>query len=101
MDHLEQELRAALKKTDPSPFFEAKVLAAAARQARARKTTLRMRWFTAVIATVLVVMGVFWQHQRAVEERARGEAAKARLMLALRITGEKLDEIQEKVNQVQ
>ncbi len=98
MDHLEQELTAALKKTDPSPFFEAKVLAAAARQARARKTTLRWRWFTAVMAMVLVMVGVFWQHQRAVEERARGEAAKARLMMALRITARKLDEIRERVD---
>jgi hypothetical protein len=97
MDHLEQELKSALKKTDPSPFFEAKVLAAAARQARARKTTLRMGWFTALVAMALVILGVFWQHQRAVEERARGEAAKARLMLALRITAQKLDEIREKV----
>ena len=101
MDHLEQELNAALKKTDPSPFFEAKVLAAAARQARARKTTLRLRWFTAIAALALVIMGVFWQHRQAVEERARGEAAKEKLMLALRITAEKLDEIQEKVNHAQ
>jgi hypothetical protein len=98
MDHLEEELRAALSRTDPSPFFEAKVLAAADRQSRARKTALRLRWFTAIVAMALVVMGVFWQHQRAVQERARGEAAKARLMLALRLTGAKLDEIREKVD---
>jgi hypothetical protein len=98
MDHLEQELKAALKKTDPSPFFEARVLAAANRQAGARKTTLRLRWFTAIVAMALVVMGVFWQHRQAVQERARGEAAKARLMLALRLTGAKLDEIREKVD---
>ncbi len=94
MDHLEQELKAALKKTDPSPFFEARVLAAAANR---RKSTLRLRWFTAILAMALVVIGVFWQHQRAVEQ-ARGEAAKARLMLALRLTGAKLEEIREKVD---
>ncbi len=98
MDPLEQELKAALKKIDPSPFFESRVVAAANRQARARKTTLRMRWFTAILAMALVVIGVFWQHRRAVEEEARGQAAKARLMLALRITSAKLDEIQEKVD---
>ncbi len=94
MDHLEQELKAALKKTDPSPFFEAKVLAAG----RAKKSALRLRWYTAIVAMTLVVMGVFWQHEQAVQERAKGEAAKARLMLALRITSAKLDEIQEKVD---
>jgi hypothetical protein len=101
MDPLEQELKAALQKIDPSPFFESRVLAAANRQAHGRKTTLRMRWFTATAALALVVVGVFWQHQRAVEETARGQAAKARLMVALRITSTKLDEIQEKVDRVQ
>ncbi len=98
MDPLEQELKAALKKMDPSPFFESRVMAAANRQARERKTTLRMRWFTAILAMALVIIGVFWQHRRAVEEQARGQQAKARLMLALRITSAKLDEIQEKVD---
>ena len=44
MDHLEQELKAALKKTDPSPFFEAKVLAAANRQARDSHGPLKDPW---------------------------------------------------------
>jgi hypothetical protein len=98
MDPLEQELKAALRKIDPSPFFESKILAAANRQARQRKTNLRMRWSMAILALALVIAGVFWQHQRAVEEAARGQQAKARLMLALRITSAKLDEIQEKVD---
>jgi hypothetical protein len=98
MDDLEQQLKAALKKTGPSPFFESKVLAAAARQARGHKLTLRMRWAAALAAAAMVVMGVSWQHERAVEEQARGQAAKARLMQALKITSAKLDEIQEKVD---
>jgi hypothetical protein len=98
MDRLEQELKAVLKKTEPSPFFEARVVAAAGRQARGRRAALRFRWFSAILAMALVVMGVFWQQQQRYQERARGEAAKARLMLALRITGAKLDEIREKVD---
>lgn len=97
MDDLEQELRAALKKTEPSPFFASRVIAAAGRQARERNTTWRIRWISAVTATVLVAAGGVWQHQRDLEQ-ARGEQAKARLMLALRLTSAKLDEIQEKVN---
>jgi hypothetical protein len=98
MDPLEQELKAALRKIDPSPFFESKVLAAANRQALERKTNLRMRWSMAILALALVIAGVFWQQERAREEQAQGEAAKARLMMALRITSAKLDEIQEKVD---
>jgi hypothetical protein len=97
MDRLEQELKAVLKKTEPSPFFEGRVLAAAGRQARGRTAKLRLRWASAMVAMALVVMGVFWQHQRDLEQ-ARGQEAKARLMLALRITGAKLDEIREKVD---
>jgi hypothetical protein len=98
MDHLERELRAVLKRSDPSPFFEAKVIAAASREARGRRSALGFRWASAILAMTLVVAGVFWQQERAAEERARGEAAKARLMLALRITSAKLDEIREKVD---
>jgi hypothetical protein len=101
MDPLEQELKAALKPIDPSPFFESRVLAAATRQARERRTTLRMRWSTAIAALALVIVGVLWQQERSREEQARGQAAKARLMMALRITSAKLDEIQEKVDHVQ
>ncbi len=98
MDDLEQQLKAALGKTDPSPFFEAKVLAAAARQGRERRTAWRMRWVAATATVAMVVAGVFWQHQQAVEQQARGEAAKARLMLALKVTSAKLDEIRDRVD---
>jgi hypothetical protein len=97
MDPLEQELKAALKKIDPSPFFEARVVAAAGRQARERKVTMRIRWASALVAMALAVAGVFYLHQRE-QEQARGQEAKARLMLALRITSAKLDEIREKVD---
>jgi hypothetical protein len=100
MDDLEQELRSAMRKTDPSPFFEAKVLAAAGRQARDRRAVLRTRWAAAMATAAMVITGAFWQYQH-VEEQARGEAAKARLMLALRVTSAKLDEIREKVDDAQ
>lgn len=96
MDDLEQQLRDAFRKSDPSPYFESKVLAAAARRGRERRTAGRMRWVAAMAA--IVVAGVFWQHQHAVEEQARGEAAKARLMLALKVTSAKLDEIRDRVD---
>ena len=98
MDDLEQQLRDALRKSDPSPFFESKVLAAAGRQRRERRTAGRMRWVAAMATAAMVVAGVFWQHQQTVEEQARGEAAKARLMLALKVTSAKLDEIRDRVD---
>jgi hypothetical protein len=100
MDELERELKAALQRSDPSPFFEGKVLAAARRAEAGRRSAWRTRW-TAVLATAaMLVAGVVWQHERDVE-RARGERAKAQLMLALKITSAKLNEIQQKVDHVQ
>jgi hypothetical protein len=100
MDDLERELRAALERRDPSPFFEGKVVAAARRAESGRRSAWRTRWTAALATAAMLVAGVVWQHQRELE-RARGEAAKAQLMLALRITSAKLQEIQQKVGHVQ
>ena len=98
MDDFEKQLAEALKRKDPSPGFEARVLAAA----RAQKTRTwswsmpRLRWAAALAMAVLVVGGLEYRRESA--ERAAGEAAKARLELALKITSEKLKMIQDRVN---
>jgi hypothetical protein len=97
MEDLEKQLKAAFVKIDPSPGFEAKVVSTAGRRSEvAPGFRVRARWLTAVAAAVLVAAGAVWQ-----QEVARGEAAKARLMLALKITGAKLQEIQQKVDHAQ
>ena len=107
MDDLEQQLRNALARKDAPDWFEAKVMAAIRRdgalpsQRHARRPILRWRLATALLATVLVIGGVTWRHERAVEERAAGEAAKARLELALKITRVKLQRIEQKLNEVE
>jgi hypothetical protein len=98
MDDFEKQLAEALKRKDPSPGFEARVMAAA----RTRKTRTwswsmpRLRWAAALAMTVLVIGGL--EYRREAAERAAGEAAKARLELALKITSEKLKMIQDRVN---
>jgi hypothetical protein len=94
---LEQQLKAALARKDPSPFFEARVLAAAKRQGQARHANFRMWWASAVAASLLIVTGSAWQYEKAVRERAAGEDAKARLELALKVTSVKLQRISMKV----
>jgi len=96
MDDFEKQLQGALRRKEPSPFFEARVLGAVKRQARERRASIRMWWATAVAAVLIVVAGSAWQHQRAREEAA-GKEAKARLELALRITSVKLQKISQKV----
>jgi hypothetical protein len=97
MTDFEDQLRKALKREEPSPFFEARVVAAAQRDARSRSTILRWRWMSAIAAGVLVMTGVVFEHRRA-EERERGEAAKAQLLLALKITQTKLEKIETKMD---
>ena len=105
MDDLERQLKDALARKDPPDWFEAKVMAAAAREPRrARGWWERwlggpaLKWATAALA-VIAVTGIAWQRERLDEERIAGEAAKAKLELALRITSEKLQLIEQKIQQ--
>ena len=107
MDDFEQQLKQALARKEPPAWFEAKVMAAAAREPERRKSWWgtwfaagRLRWATAGLATVMMVGGIAWQREREEEERAAGEQAKAKLELALKITGAKLRQIEERVTAV-
>jgi hypothetical protein len=98
---LERQIKDALQKKEPSPFFEARVLGAAKRQAREHRASARMWWASAVTAALLVMTGSAWQYQRAQQEQAAGKQAKARLELALKITSVKLQQISQKVEGIQ
>ncbi len=94
MEDFEQQLRNALARKDEPTSFEAKVFAAIA----AGKPAPKVPWhWEALAASVLVVAGVWGQHQQSVRERAAGEAAKARLQLALKVTVTELSKIQQTV----
>ncbi len=107
MTRLEDELRNALRRENPPEDFAAKVLARAAEQAWARRPWWpagfelpRLRWAAAaVLCLILAVAGLEYWNART--ERTRGEKAKAQLMLALRITGSKLQLAQHKVQEIQ
>ncbi len=101
MDDFEKQIQQALSRKDPSPFFEARVLAAAKRDAQARRANWRMWWASAVAASLLIVTGSAWQYEKGVQERAAGEQAKARLELALKVTSVKLQKISQKVDAIQ
>jgi hypothetical protein len=84
MDWLEDELKQALGRKQPSPDFEARVTAAAGR----RPVLVMPRWLAAA-AALLVITGAgagYRYHQ--------GHVAKEQVMLAMRITGSKLNRIQ-------
>jgi hypothetical protein len=94
--NLDDELRSALQRRQPSPDFTARVLArVAAGSARpavrpwpSRPVT---RWVAALAASLLLTAGALeYRHHQ-------GERAKAQVMLAVRIAGSKLNKAQKKV----
>lgn len=106
-DRLNDELRRALGREDPPIGFEARLMARLSSESR--RETGFARWFrfprlrlplmtrlafTAVVCLV-VVAGVQLERQR--QERIEGEAAKEKLMQALRVTGTELQSVREKV----
>jgi hypothetical protein len=103
MNRLENELRNAMKREEPPEGFAERVLARAAGTKQISRTNILMRpafrWASAgAMCVLLAVAGMEYRHAK--QEQARGEAAKAQLMLALRITADKLQLAQEKVQQI-
>ena len=85
MDWLEEELKQALARKEPSPDFFASVIGR-------RKTNLVMmtrRWIAAAAAAVVVMVGAGESYRW-----HRGQVAKEQVMLAMRIAGGKLNRVQ-------
>ena len=108
--NIEDKLRVALRRQHAPEGFDDRILACVTRESPVPRTASRDPWFRrrtqplmrwAALATVSVAMIVGSVHYRNVRrERAQGEAAKQRLMLALRIAGSKLQLAKSKVIQI-
>jgi hypothetical protein len=93
--NLEDELRLALRRKEPSPEFTERVLARVAGVPARRAPRPWMRWVAAMAASILLAGllaagGMGYQQYR-------GERAKSQVLLALRIAGGKLNKAQKKV----
>lgn len=101
IDDFERELREQLTAREAPEGFADRVMARVAVREKVRE---RRRWFrqpvwqwAAVTALAAVVAaGVGLQHER--EQRREGEEARAQVMLALRITGTTLRDVERKIN---
>jgi hypothetical protein len=96
--NLEDELKLALRRQEPSPDFTERVLARVAAPARRAPRTFQpwqqpmIRWVAPVAAALLLAAGgTEYRHYR-------GERAKAQVLLAVRIAGSKLSKAQRKVH---
>lgn len=111
MNPLEQALKDALRREAAPENLASEVLARVAQRDSTRKT-YGNPWFNfffffqpivrwAAFATVAICLAAGGVHYRTVQrERAKGEAAKQQLMLALRIAGSKLQLAKERVNEI-
>jgi hypothetical protein len=102
MKRLEKELLNAMRSEEPPEGFVERVLARTTETKHSSWTGLftrrNLKWALACsVFLVLVIAGI--EYRRAQEEHARGEAAKAQLMLALRIASVQIQYVQSKINQ--
>ena len=100
---LERELREAFRRTEAPAGFSARVLERTVGRRSGEETPgawwrrPALAWSLASVMVVAAVGGTeLW---RAHEERVEGERAKAQLMLALRITGQKVQFAQSKLRE--
>lgn len=84
-DDFELHLRAALQRKDPPPGFAQRTVARAAAQPTPRRA---MRTWVALALAATLLVAFAGVHR--VRERQRAEEAKQQLMLALKITSQKL-----------
>lgn len=96
-EHLENELRAALRRQEPSADFAERVLAKTHPAGSSPRPIFRLRWAAAALAACAMLGIGLTEYRERREERQRGLEAKQELMQAMRITGSKLRLAQEKV----
>jgi hypothetical protein len=108
MNDMDEQLKRALRRSDPSEGFADRVLMLLAQQrtealGRERSWNLwpRLRWATALAVLVLVVTGIAYRVRERRDEEREARAAKQQVMLALRITGSKLRIAKQKVKAVE
>lgn len=99
MDRMEEKLKQALQRRDPSPDFSARVMARIAEEKERRAESPWWRtWLTpaAALALLLLVAGAGY-HQHT--QRQRALEARDQLLQALQITGTKLNHVSRMVQQ--
>ncbi len=84
--NLEDELRAALRREEPSPGFSERVIARVEPRPRVTLIRPRLAWAMAMAAMLAVLIGVTVEMRQKKAERAGRDA-----VIALRIAAEKLN----------
>jgi len=97
MSQFERDLRESLRRREPPAGFAEKVLART-REVRAHRT-ISWRWLGAAASVVLMIGATLFIQEK--QRQAEGEKAKEQLMVAFRITGAKVRDIQARFDAIQ
>jgi hypothetical protein len=91
--NLEDELKAALRREDPSPGFAQRVVARAKATPRSSRPIFRMVWAAALAAMLAIGFTAAYEYRQMKAERASRDA-----VIALRIAADKLNMARDKVS---
>jgi hypothetical protein len=97
MEPFEEELKRALTRCEPPDGFTERLAARIAALPPGKKQPSFWHWTTAAAAAALLFTGAAVEHQR----EMRGETAKAKLLVAMRITSSKLQQAQKRIEEVE
>jgi hypothetical protein len=95
MNRLEDDLRSALRRREPPAGFADRVMARVPVTMTRRRPSMVWRWVSAAAACLMLAAGV-----DSYRDYRRGVEAKQQLMLALKITGQKLAVVQNKIHEL-
>jgi len=90
--NLDDELRAALRREDPSPDFARRVVARAQSSTKPARGIPWMMWAAAIAALLVIGFSAAYEYRQMQAERAGRDA-----VIALRIAADKLNIAREKV----
>lgn len=96
----EQELKQALRRTEPPAGFTNRVMARIESRRPAPSYSSPSRWLTLALAASVMVatFGGLWYREE--QQRAQAENAKEQILLAMQITARQINHVQQKVKRV-
>jgi hypothetical protein len=95
MSDFEHDLRNALRAGSPPPGFAARTLERIAASASPGATPTLVAWVAGLVAVLLLAVGLVGDLDRA--EQVRGEQAKDDVLLALRVAGATLNNVEQRI----
>jgi len=97
MNELEQRLRSALRRRDPTPGFAERVMSHT-RDAKRPSSGRGKAWVAAAAMALIVAGGAFLDAE--IDRRARGERAKQEVLMALRVAGSALNSVSDQLREL-